>query len=206
MTFSPKRPFPFVDGSDAPTHHPEMKRLLCSLSLFAVLGFLPISQAEEFKLCDVTFTLTKAEADATKSHYFVKKEALSEKTPTNWLSPVDFRNGTLKLRLEVLEKPEGDAPTTWSVCYISAKGHQGGYGCTNTPLYTKPGVYEKEVKMNEFWHNDEVTWEHGIDHLSFVIKDDSGGKGHAHNRKDAEKYFPTKVRFTLIQVSADEKK
>jgi len=162
-----------------------------------------MASAEEFQLCDVTFELTKAEADQTKSHYFVKKEALGDKTPQNWTAPVDYRNGTLLLRLEVLEKPEGDAPTTWSVCYISAKGHKGGYGCTNTGIYTKPGVYEKVIQMNEFWNNDKVTWEHGIDHLSFVIKDDSGGKGHAHNRTDAEKYFPTKVRFTLVQVSAD---
>jgi hypothetical protein len=35
-----------------------------------------------------------------------------------------------------------------------------------------------------------------------VIKDDSGGRGHAHKRKDSEKFFPTKMRITVVQVSA----
>ncbi len=38
-----------------------------------------------------------------------------------------------------------------------------------------------------------------------MIKDNSGGSGHAHNRQDHEKFFPTKVRMTVIQVSAGSK-
>ncbi|MDF1812342.1 MAG: hypothetical protein P1V20_09010 [Verrucomicrobiales bacterium] len=180
-----------------------MKTVFRTLFLSGLLCICTqITHADQFVLCDVTFELTKAEADQTKSHYFVKKDSLSEKTPVDWTSPVDYRNGTLHLRLEVLDKAPGEEKTTWSVCYISAKGHKGGYGCTNTPVYTKPGVSEKTVKMNEFWHNNLVTWTKGIDHISLVMKDSSGGKGHAHNRTDAEKFFPTKVRFVLTQVSA----
>ena len=40
---------------------------------------------------------------------------------------------------------------------------------------------------------------------SLVIKDNSGGSGHAHKRPDHEKFFPTKVRMTVIQVSAGSK-
>jgi hypothetical protein len=38
--------------------------------------------------------------------------------------------------------------------------------------------------------------------MDLVIKDDSGGGGHAHKRADPENYFPTKVRITMVQVSA----
>ena len=38
--------------------------------------------------------------------------------------------------------------------------------------------------------------------MDLVIKDDSGGRGHAHKRADHEKYFPTKMRITMIQVAA----
>jgi hypothetical protein len=41
--------------------------------------------------------------------------------------------------------------------------------------------------------------------MDLVIKDNSGGAGHAHKRADFEKFFPTKVRITLIQVSAGAK-
>ena len=41
--------------------------------------------------------------------------------------------------------------------------------------------------------------------MDLVIKDDSGGGGHAHKRTDAEKFFPTKMRITMVQVSAGSK-
>ncbi|MGY8640124.1 MAG: hypothetical protein ACKVJU_03395 [Verrucomicrobiales bacterium] len=177
-----------------------MKKLPITLVLLA-LGMAPFALADQFVLFDATFDLTKEEADKTKSHLFVKKGMLNKDTPADWTAPVDYRNGTIHLRLEVLEKPAGDEATTWSVCYIPNKGQKNGYGCTNTPKYAKAGVYEKDVKMTEFWENDSIIWSEGIKMMSLVIKDTSGGKGHAHNRKDAEKFFPTKVRFTLVQVS-----
>ena len=79
---------------------------------------------------------------------------------------------------------------------------RNGYGCTNTPVYAKPGVYQKDVRMTEFWNNDSIIWTGGIKQMALVIKDDSGGKGHAHLRPDPEKFFPTRVRVTMVQVSA----
>jgi hypothetical protein len=56
--------------------------------------------------------------------------------------------------------------------------------------------------MKEFWENDSIIWSEGIKQIDLVIKDDSGGRGHAHKRKDSEKFFPTKMRITVVQVSA----
>jgi enterochelin esterase-like enzyme len=105
----------------------------------------------------------------------------------------------------VIEKPEGGAPTTWTLCYIPNKGQKAGYGCTGTDIYREKGVYEKEVKMTSFWQNDNIVWEDGIKEIHLVIKDDSGGNGHAHKRPDPEKFFPTKMRITMIQVAAGSK-
>ncbi len=41
--------------------------------------------------------------------------------------------------------------------------------------------------------------------MDLVIKDGSGGSGHAHKRADHEKFFPTKMRITVVQVSAGAK-
>jgi len=161
--------------------------------------------ADQFVLFDVTFELTKAEADQKKSHFFVTKEMLNEATPKDWTAPVDYENGTIHLRLEVLEKPVGDVPTTWSVCYLPNKGQKNGYGCTSTPIYTEVGIYEKEVKMSEFWNHDSIIWSEGIKHMSLVIKGEGGGKAHAHLREDAEHFFSTKVRMTLVQISRGAK-
>lgn len=167
-----------------------------------------VCDAEQFVLFDVMFNYTKEDADnskPSKSHYYVKDGMLNKNRPKDWTSPVDYRNGTVHVRLEVLDKPAGDAPTTWSICYIPNKGQKNGYGCLGVDAYRTAGVYEKGISMKSFWENDSIIWSEGIKQMDLVIKDNSGGSGHAHKRADHEKYFPTKVRMTLIQVSAGSK-
>jgi hypothetical protein len=130
---------------------------------------------------------------------------LNPDRPRDWTAPVDYRNGTVHIRTEVIEKPEGGEPTTWSLCYIPNKGRGNGYGCTSTVLYREKGVYEQDVPMTKFWQNDAIVWTEGIKQMDLVIKDGSGGQGHAHKRKDHEKFFPTRVRITMVQVSAGSK-
>ena len=168
----------------------------------ALLLVLQPAAAEQFVLFDETFTFEEKDAVPTKSHLFVKPEKFGKGTPVDWTSPVDYRNGTVHVRIEVLEKPKGDIPTVWSLCYIPNKGQNNNYGCTNTPRYTAEGVYEKVVKMNEFWENDSIIWSEGIKMMSLVIKHaDKGGKGHAHLQPDLKEFFPTKIHVTMVQVS-----
>lgn len=178
----------------------------------AVLGAVCLkassARADQFVLFDATFTFTKEQADNSKpspSHYYVRDKLMNAERPQDWTSPVDYRNGTAHVRLEVLEKPAGGEATTWSVCYIPNKGRDKGYGCFNTPVYKTAGVYEADIPMTKFWQNDAIVWEQGIKEMHLVIKDNSGGSGHAHKRPDHEKFFPTKVRMTVIQVSAGSK-
>lgn len=166
------------------------------------------ASAEQFVLFDVTFTFTKQDADnskPSKSHYYVRGNMLNPQRPQDWTSPVDYRHGTVRIRTEVIEKPAGSEPTTWSLCYIPHQGQKNGYGCTGTVLYRERGVYEQDVPMTKFWQNDSIVWSEGIKQMDLVIKDGSGGGGHAHKRPDHEKFFPTKVRITMIQVSAGSK-
>jgi hypothetical protein len=163
------------------------------------------ARAEQFVLFDVTFTYTKHDADnskPSKSHYYVKGKDLNPDRPRDWTAPVDYRNGTVHIRAEVIDKPPGGAPTTWTICYIPNKGKGNGYGCTGTEIYREKGVYERDVSMTKFWENDSIIWSEGIKQMDLVIKDDSGGSGHAHKRADHEKFFPTKMRITVVQISA----
>lgn len=185
-----------------------------TILLFYLCPLLAIGQSgsestpNQFVLFDATFTYTKVDADnsaPSKSHYYIKGNLLNPDRPKDWTSPVDFRNGTVHVRLEVLDKPAGDAPTTWSLCYIPNKGQGNGYGCANTGVYMKEGVYEKDVAMTEFWENQSIVWSEGIKQMDLVIKDSSGGQGHAHRRADHENFFPTRVRMSMVQVAAGAK-
>ena len=59
--------------------------------------------------------------------------------------------------------------------------------------------------MTEWWENESIVWTEGIKQMDLVIKDDSGGGGHAHKRADHENFLPAKVRITMVQVSAGSK-
>src|SRR5262245_10103982 len=171
----------------------------------SALSLVQAARAEQFVLFDVTFNYTKEDADnskPSKSHYYVKGDKLNPNRPKDWTSPVDYRNGTVHIRLEVLDKPRGGAPTTWTLCYIPNKGQKNGYGCTGTGIYREKGVYERDVPMTSFWENESIVWSEGIKQMDPVMKDNSGSGGHAHKRADHEKFFPTKVRITMVQVSA----
>ena len=154
----------------------------------------------------MTFTFTKEDADNSKpspSHYYVKGDKVNPDRPKDWTSPVDYRNGTVHIRTEVLEKPAGSEPTTWNLCYIPNKGQKNGYGCTTTGVYKEKGVHEQDVSMKSFWENDSIVWPEGIKQMDLVLKDNKNL--HAHKRPDPEKFFPTKVRILMVQVAAGAK-
>jgi len=173
-------------------------------------GALPAApatpRANQFVLIDVTFTFTKEDAEnstPSKSHYYVRGDKVNPDRPKDWTSPVDYRNGTVHIRTEVLEKPEGGQGTSWSLCYIPNKGQKAGYGCTHTGVYKEKGVFERDEPMTTFWQNDCIVWTEGIKEMHLVLKDDKNL--HAHKRPDPEKFFPTKVRITMVQVAAGAK-
>jgi hypothetical protein len=183
--------------------------LLPALLLMGVAAPLVLPapcRGDQFVVFDVTFIFTKEDADnstPSKSHYYVKGDLINPDRPKDWTSPVDYRNGTVHIRTEVLEKPDGGEPTTWSLCYIPNKGQKNGYGCTSTGVYKEKGVYEQDVSMKSFWENDSIIWSQGIKQMDLVLKDNKNL--HAHKRPDPEKFFPTKVRITMIQVAAGSK-
>lgn len=176
--------------------------LLRAVLLSLCLSLATTAHAEQLVLCDQVFTFEEKDAVPTQSHITVKAEMLSKDTPKDWTQPVDYRNGTLHIRYEVLEKPPGDVPTFWSICYIPNKGQKNNYGCASSPTYTTTGVFEKDEDMTKFWENDSIVWTEGIKFMTLVIKAAKvQGKSHAHLQPDLTKFFPTKIHVTLVQVS-----
>jgi hypothetical protein len=178
---------------------------VASLALTGVMfAFGRDSRAEQFVVMDATFTYTwdmATNSRPSRSHFYVNENNFLTKTrPTNWMSPIDYRNGTVHIRTEVLEKPEGAQPAGWALCYVA---NSGGYGCPYTNYYTAKGVYDRDVSMKTFYNNATLNWQQGIKQIDLVYTINGSGSGHITNfpnLKDA--VTPTKVRITMIQVSA----
>ena len=181
--------------------------------LFRALALLspslrPSRPRRRFVLFDVTFTFTKEDADnskPSKSHYYVKGDMLNADRPKDWTTPVDYRNGTVHIRAEVLEKPAGGEPTTWTLCYIPNKGQGNGYGCTGT------GPLQGEGRVREGREDDGVLAER-LDRLAEGHQADAPGDQGRQRRQRPRpqaagpgEFFPTKMRITMIQVSAGAK-
>ena len=107
-----------------------------SILIILIAFSMPLS-AEQLILFDKEFTFEEKDAIPTKSHLYVEASEFDKATPKNWKSPINFADGKVKIIIDVLEKPEGDTPTYWSVCYIGNKGQNGSRysvaGSLNTP-------------------------------------------------------------------------
>ena len=172
------------------------------LSTGLCLALSTTAQAEQFVLFDDVFLFELKDATATDSHIMVNADKFNKATPKDWTQPIDFRNGTLHIRYEVLEKPPGDTPTMWSICYIPIKGQKNNYGCSSSPTYSTAGVFERDEDMTKFWENDSIVWSDGIKMMTLVLKAAGvQGKNKAHLQPDPSKFFPTKVHVTLVQVA-----
>jgi hypothetical protein len=162
------------------------------------------SHAEQFVLFDATFTYTwdmAVNARPSKSHYYVNEgNWLNKQRPANWMSPVNYRDGKVHIRAEVLEKPAGTRQAGWALCYVA---NVGGYGCPYTDYYTKVGVYERDADMHTFYNNTTLQWDKGVKQVDLVYTINGSGSGHITNFPNLKDLTtPTKVRITMVQVSA----
>jgi hypothetical protein len=174
------------------------------MGMAAISSMTRSALAEQFILFDATIEYTWDQAvnsKPSKSHFYVNEgNFLNKERPTNWLSPVDYRNGTLHVRTEVLEKPPGDQQVGWTLCYIP---NSGGYGCADTTYYKATGVFDRDTKMTDWWNNAELDWDQGVKQMDLIYAINDSGSGHVSNYPDLQNLTtPTKVRITMVQVSA----
>ena len=175
--------------------HARRASILAALASAQLTG---TARAEQFVLIDSTFTFTEADAQPNSHNY---GSVLNPDRPVDWTSPVDYRNGSVHIRTEVIDKPAGGEVTQWVLCYIAEAGQGDHYGCTGSGTYTEAGVYERDEDMHSWWQNDLIDWTRGINEMHLVMKDADGSLGFTSWRDDPEHFFPTTVRITMIQVS-----
>lgn len=153
------------------------------------------ARAEQIVVLDETWVHGP---DMPDSH-FRKEPVLG--TPTDWVSPVDYSQGTAWVYLEVHSKPT-EQETRFQVCFEATPT----YACTaQSPIYTTVGTYEWATPFAEFWSppGEMVDWTLGVNKLACILKDTMNGKPSADNvgPETAALYMPTEVRMVVTIVS-----
>ena len=121
-------------------------------------------------------------------------------TPANWVSPVDYTQGTAVVRLEVFSKPT-TAATRFQICFEGTPS----YACTDqAPAYTTPGVYTWTTRFTNFYQFNQVNWSQGVRSISLILKNTTNGKPSPENvgATESARYMPTDLRVTVTLVSA----
>lgn len=121
-------------------------------------------------------------------------------TPSNWVSPVDYTQGTAVVRLEVFTKPT-TAATRFQICFEGTPS----YACTDqAPAYTTPGVYTWTSRFTNFYQFNQVNWSQGVRRISLILKNTTNGKPSPENvgATESARYMPTDLRVTVTLVSA----
>ena len=154
-----------------------------------------VAAAEQFVVIDETWTHSPDLADSHKRF----DPAVS--TPGDWVSPIDYSQGTAYVYLEVHTKPTAQE-TKFQVCFEATPT----YACTaQSPTYTTTGTYEWATPFASFWSppNESVDWTLGTKRIACILKDTMNNKPSADNVGDevAALYMPTEVRMVVTVVS-----
>jgi hypothetical protein len=162
---------------------------------FAAFAASGVARAEQVVVFDAHWTHT---AETPDSHYRLPP---LEGTPANWVSPVNYANGTAHVHLEVLTKPTA-TPTKFQVCFEATPT----YACTaQSDQYTTTGVLDWATPFAAFWSppNESVDWTQGTRNIAAILKDTVNGKPSAANvgPETAALYTPTEVRMVVTLVS-----
>lgn len=155
--------------------------------------------------------------DPKDSHY-IKGRDKWPGIPDNWRAPVNYYDGTIYYRVEVLEKPDEETLTS-VIMRVTTEVHEGthnvwlGHGvCT----FREKGVhyFQQPVHAHRpFIRDTKFSFEKPLYEMQLVVADSRGAVVHrvveqAHNKFQGSPnlglYLPLKVRYSAVVVAKGE--
>ncbi len=167
---------------------------------------------KELVLIDEVFTHENTDAEDKKMGF--SAFSLPENVPSNWKSPVNYKDGEVYFRVSILTKPDNR-----TIYY--QMGFQWEGGCDSHPFKEKfpdymmleisePGIYQASQFIEEFWEpdcqeSDPIDWTKRMTRLLVVVWDENFHQiddrwGFGGNIEDIDGYYPMDVHFQAIVV------
>ncbi len=135
--------------------------------------------------------------------------------PDNWIEPVNYRDGTIYFRLEVLEKPD-ERTITQVISRLTTDTYEGthniwlGFGAC---AFRRKGVHyfgQRVLAHRPMIPNVQFNWEHPIHAFQLVVVDGRGvpvhrrleqGRNSFQGSPDLALYLPLELRYSAIVVA-----
>lgn len=174
------------------------------LSIFITAPMtISVASSQQLVLLDVTYDHTTA----TKAFSFFN---LPSGLPTNLVSPVNYAQGTLYQRLQVITKPSSKT-VKYQICIFQDKIVKEKHACSNEGLlsFTGTGTYYANQPMTSLFQYSNIAWSRSLLTEMLVVKDVNGKPvddrygwaGTWSGSPNFALYYPMKVRYTAIVVS-----
>ncbi len=172
-----------------------------ALAWWMALQAPPPAQLDQFVLLDALYTHTTQ----TKGFSYFP---IPPDVPENWKSPVNFYEGAIHIRLEVISKPS-DRPVNYQICVFQDRHSSDKHACDHTRTFTGPGVHEWKSSPGSLWQSKVIDWSRKLLDTMLVVKDKRGNPvddrygfgGKWDGSPDFSLYFPMTVRFTAVVVA-----
>lgn len=164
-------------------------------------AFPAAAQDTQFTLLDTAYI----HSTSTKAFSFFP---LPPGVPENWRSPVNYAEGTIHMRLEVLSKPSTRG-VNYQICIFQDEHSSAKHACARYQFFAGPGVYTWEQSLPTIFQYGNLDWSRRMLDTMLVVKDKDGdpvddrfGFGGAWDGSpDFSLYYPMEVRFKAVIVA-----
>jgi hypothetical protein len=132
---------------------------------------------------------------------------LAPGVPDNWRSPVNYADGTIYMRLEVLSKPSANG-VNYQICIFQDQHASANHACARYQFFTAPGLYTWSQSMPTLFQFNNLDWTRRMLDTMLVVKDKDGDPvddrygfaGAWEGSPNFSLYYPMEVKFTAIVV------
>ena len=165
-----------------------------------------LSVGNQVVLLDLVYTHTGSANTGTRAFSFID---LPPGIPSNLISPIDYANGTLYQRMEVISKPSAKS-VLYKFCIFQDQIIPERHTCTTTGnlKFTGTGTYYSSQSMPTLYQYGNNQWDRNFLIEMLVVNDFAGNPvddrygwlGTWSGSPDFSLYYPMKVHYTAIIV------
>ncbi len=144
------------------------------------------------------------------NHEAFKFFQMPSANPNNWTSPINYAQGTLYQRIEIIEKPT-TTPARYALCMFQDQVLAPRHACGDLTKikFTGPGLYYSSQAMTTFYqYSTAIDWTRKPHVIMLHVTDDfnhqpdsyTGFMNLWYGTPNWSLYYPMKLRYTAIIV------